>query len=417
MTQHLKSPRERTLRERDSREFQRLMLLIATLVRHPGVGYQTLDPSENYHSGKDHNALTEVQERVRELAATLALGWPAEYPSIATLRKDITTLRDYKILDRHVYRWGYYLGTGVMSPDELKIAFDALRSRALYQGDPRIRQVYHQLDRRLQGFTLGSRADFLYPVWEQLDRSINYTDPEEMMERGKYRQTLYEKIDTLEQAIVRGEVIEIARPIDPYQKKFTGPFPIYPLQLIYRDIGWYLLYETYPDGCLAIGRLNRFAGHCRILPEPSRSLEEQRHSLNNAHKLIKNGWGLNLGDLAAQKLELAAQLTLITVKVRFFHPVSYFIREGEARHPRQQLTNPQIDPQTKILNSIDYHIALPSRSLEEFLWWVQRYLEQAQILSPPEMAEKHRRSAQMLVDRYSPPTDDNHSKKFIPPET
>jgi hypothetical protein len=33
------------------------------------------------------------------------------------------------------------------------------------------------------------------------------------------------------------------------------------------------------------------------------------------------------------------------------------------------------------------------------------------------MAEKHRRSAQMLVDRYSPPTDDNHSKKFIPPET
>ncbi|WP_262382202.1 hypothetical protein [Microcystis aeruginosa] len=129
MTQHPKSPRERTLRERDSREFQRLMLLIATLVRHPGVGYQTLDPSENYHSGKDHNALTEVQERVRELAATLALGWPAEYPSIATLRKDITTLRDYKILDRHIYRWGYYLGTGVMSPDELKIAFDALRSR------------------------------------------------------------------------------------------------------------------------------------------------------------------------------------------------------------------------------------------------------------------------------------------------
>ena len=53
------------------------MLLIATLVRHPGVGYQTLDPSENYHSGKEHNALTEVQERVRELAATLALALPA----------------------------------------------------------------------------------------------------------------------------------------------------------------------------------------------------------------------------------------------------------------------------------------------------------------------------------------------------
>lgn len=402
---------------RDSRTFQRLMLLIATLVKYPGVGYQKLDSSENLRSGKHHDALAEVQQRVRELAATLAFGWPVEYPSIPTLRKDLKTLQDYQILDRRMYRWGYYLGTGVMSPDELKIAFDALRSRAVYQGDPRIRHIYGQLQRRLQGFTLESPTDFLYPVREQLDRSIDYTDPDEMMAKRKYRQNLYEKIDILENAIVQGQAIEVARLIDPYQQKFTGLFPIYPLQLIYRDIAWYLVYETYPDGCLAIGRLNRFAGHCRILQNNHRSLEEQHHSLNNAHKLIRNGWGLNLGDLALQKLELAGQLALVPVKVRFFHPVSYFIQEGEARHPQQKLKNPQIDPQTKILNSIDYHIALPPRSLEEFLWWVQRYLEHACILSPPELTEKHQRSAQTLLDRYSSQKDNNHRKKFMPPET
>jgi hypothetical protein len=367
--------------------------------------------------GKHHDALEEVREQVKKIATHLGLDWPINYPSIPTLRKDLKTLQDYQILDRRMYRWGYYLGTGVMSPNELKIAFDALRSQAIYQGDPRIRQIYRQLQRRMQGFQLDSQADFFYPVRGQLDRPVNYTDPEEMMERGKYHQTLYEKIDDLENAIVQGQVIEIARPVDPYQKKFTGLFPIYPLQLIYRDISWYLLYETYPDGCLAIGRLNRFAAHYRILPENHRILEEQRHSLNNAHKLIRNGWGLNLGDFDHQKQELAAELPLIYLKVRFFHPVSYFIQEGETRHPRQKLKNPRLDPRTKILESIDYHIELPPRSLEEFLWWLQRYLEHAQILSPPELAEKHQRSAQTLVDRYSFQKDNNHRKKSIAQET
>jgi hypothetical protein len=378
------------------------MILIAALVKYPGVGYRTIDPSENSQPGKHHDALEEVQERVKEIATNLALDWPVEYPSIATLRKDIETLRDYQILDRRMYRWGYYLGTGVMSPDELKIAFDALRSQAIYQGDPRIRQIYRQLQRRIQGFQLDSQTDFFYPVRGQLDRSIDYTDPDEMMAKKKYRQTLYEKIDILENAIVQGQAIEVARSIDPYQQKFTGLFPIYPLQLIYRDIAWYLVYETYPDGCLAIGRLNRFAGHCRILRDNHRSLEEQRRSLDNAHKLIRNGWGLNLGDLASQKSELAGQLALIPVKVRFFHPVSYFIQEGETRHPRQKLKNRRHDPGTKILESIDYHIELPPRSLEEFLWWLQRYLEHAQILSPSELAERHYQAARSLVDRYSP---------------
>jgi hypothetical protein len=393
------------------------MILIAALVKYPGVGYRTLDPSENLRLGKHHDALEEVREQVKEIATNLGLDWPIEYPSIPTLRKDLKTLQDYQILDRRMYRWGYYLGTGVMSPDELKIAFDALRSQAIYQGDPRIRQIYRQLQRRMQGFQLDSQTDFFYPVRGQLDRPVNYTDPEEMMERGKYHQTLYEKIDYLENAIVQGQVIEIARPVDPYQKKFTGLFPIYPLQLIYRDISWYLLYETYPDGCLAIGRLNRFAAHYRILPENHRTLEEQRHSLKNAHKLIRNGWGLNLGDLAHQKQELDAELPLISLKVRFFHPVSYFIKEGETRHPRQKLKNPRLDPRTKILESIDYHIELPPRSLEEFLWWLQRYLEHAQILSPSELAEKHQRSAQTLVDRYSSQKDNNHRKKSIAQET
>jgi len=42
-----------------------------------------------------------------------------------TLRKDLETLRRYGILDRQMYRWGYYLGTGALRRDELQVAFNA----------------------------------------------------------------------------------------------------------------------------------------------------------------------------------------------------------------------------------------------------------------------------------------------------
>ncbi|MBR8831953.1 MAG: WYL domain-containing protein [Chlorogloea purpurea SAG 13.99] len=382
------------------------MLLIATIVKYPGVGYETLDAGENF-TAKHHEALEQVRHRVRELAAYLALDWPDKYPSIPTLRKDIETLRDYQILDRRMYRWGYYLGTGVMTPQELKIAFDALESQAIYQGDPRIRRVHSGLRRRLKGFEENFPTDFLYPVRQHMDRSIEYTDPEEMMAKGIYRETLYEHIHLIENAIVTGQALEVIRPVDPYQQKFTGILRIYPLQLIYRDIAWYLLYESCDDGCLAVGRLNRFSGYCKPVAEKHRSLEAQRQSLKNAHKLLKNGWGLNLGDVESQKLELEGKLPLVSIKVRFFHPVSYFIQEGEARHQRQKLRNAKIEPQTKKLSSIDYHIDLPPRSLNEFLWWVQRYLEHAKILAPDELVHRHYQSALALIEQYKNTKDNN----------
>jgi hypothetical protein len=230
-----------------------------------------------------------------------------------------------------------------------------------------------------------------------------------MMAKQKYRETLYERIEMIENAIVTGQALEVSRSIDPYQQRFKGTLIIYPLQLIYKDIAWYLAYESCQDGCLALGRFNRFSGHCQVIQYKSRSLDQQRHSLKNVHKLLKNGWGLNLGDLESQKLELEGKSTLVPIKVRFFDPVSYFIQEGQARHPRQKLKNAKLDPKTKKLLSIDYHIDLPERSVNEFLWWVQRYLEYAQILSPSQLAERHYKSALALVEQYKNTKDNNRT--------
>lgn len=131
-----------------------------------------------------------------------------------------------------------------------------------------------------------------------------------------------------------------------------------------------------------------------LIPHDTTHYLLPKKSLNNAYQLLQNGWGLNLGNLQQQQLELAGKLDLVAVKVRFF-PVSAFIAEGELRHPRQI-----IEQKAKYL---DYSIKLPPRSLDEFSFWVNRYLGNALVLSPPELIAKYRQAALSLVQRYQLP--------------
>ena len=91
------------------------------------------------------------------------------------------TLRRYGILDRQMYRWGYYLGTGALRRDELQVAFNALASQAKYQGDPQARQIHRALTKRLRGLDVELNGQLFYPVRQQMNRAIIHTDLEEMM--------------------------------------------------------------------------------------------------------------------------------------------------------------------------------------------------------------------------------------------
>ncbi len=377
--------------------FQRLMLLIATLLQHPGIGCpDVMDDSGKKH----HNALNQVQTSLRELARELNIELPAGYPATPTIRKDLETLRRYGILDRRMYRWGYYLGTGAMSQDELKVAFNALASQAEFQGDPQMKRIYETLSRRLKGLDMELKGKFFYSIRQHLNRAIVYTDPEEMAAKGENRDTLFHQLPVLETAISQGQAIEISRGTDFYGGDRIGIVQVIPLQLIYHDIAWYLLYEYYENGHLAIGRLNRFKNYCKPLNIPPRGLNAQRDSLAKAYQLLENGWGLNLGDSPQQQQELQGELELVKVKVRFYPPVTAFIQEGERRHPKQKITPGAIDINTGKPSYIDYSVPLPPRSLDEFIFWVYRYMDKAQIFAPKELIEKHQQKAQALVGRY-----------------
>ncbi|MUG95565.1 WYL domain-containing protein [Scytonema sp. UIC 10036] len=383
---------------KDPLSFERLMLLIATLLKYPGIGCP--DGMEDLPKNQHHNALTQVQLGLRELANVFGIQLPANYPSTPTLRKDLETLRHYGILDRRMYRWGYYLGTGVMSQEELKVAIDAIASQAKYQGDSQVRRIHETLSKRLRGLDLQLNGEFFYPIRQYLNRAIVHTDPEEMAEKGNNQDTLFHKLPILEQAIIQGQPVEISRSQDLYGTGRVGPIQVLPLQLIYYDIAWYLLYEYCDSGHLAIGRMNRFKNYCKVLNDSGRGTEAQRYSLGKAYELLENGWGLNLGEPNDQQLELQGKLEYVTVKVRFFHPLVAFIQEGELRHPNQEIISSPLDEVTGKVNFVDYIIALPPRSLNEFLFWVYRYMDKAQVLAPPSLVQKHHEAANNLVARF-----------------
>ncbi|MEJ1933683.1 WYL domain-containing protein, partial [Nostoc sp. NIES-2111] len=316
-----------------------------------------------------------------------------------TIQNDLKTLRRYGLLDKRAYRWGYYLGTGAMNREELQVALNALQSQARYQEDPQIVQIYQRLTRRLQG--LNVKHEMFYPVRTQLNRVIVYTDPVEMMAKGKYQSqgTLFEQLDALETAIIKGQAVELYRCRNPYNSKKIGYEQVYPLQLIYADIAWYLLKEDYKNGHLVVSRLDRYSDHFKVLDERDRGADAQWRRLHIAHRLLNAGWGLSLGSREDQQKEIRGELELVKVKVRFFPEVMEFIQEGEKRHPKQEI---ELGPMGKDGKPayVDYVVKLPKRSLEEFCRWVYRFMNNAQFIYPQYLAEQHQKFASALIARY-----------------
>lgn len=371
----------------DRKAFERLMLLIATFLQHPGVG--SADALTT--SKQPHDALAIVKLQLEQVAQQYGIEVNC---SIPTIRKDLVTLRNYGILNKRMYRWGYYLGTGAMTKDELSAALNAMASLAEYQRSPKVMRIYEALVKRLHGFEMRDDHTLLYPVRSQINRSIVLTDLEDMANKQQYRHTLFHCLDLVESAILAGQALEIYRHSDPYEDQ-TGSRNVYPLQILYHDIAWYLLYEYCDNGHLEVGRIDRFTDSCRAISSQTRSIEAQKHSLDIAHKLIMQGWGLHLGNPEEQQLERDGKLQFESFRVRFFAPVIQFIEEGQNRHPHQK-----IDRKGKP-KFIEYQVDLPPRSFNEFSRWVNRFIDNALVLSPQKLVEKHKLAAQNLAKLYT----------------
>lgn len=377
----------------DLPSFERLMILVATLAQHPGIGCLNIsEPPEK----EQQCALEEVRAYMQQVATACGVSLP-EY-SIPTLRKDLECLKRYGILEKRRYRWGYYLSTGIMNWKELQVALNMLESKAKYQQDPTANRVYRTVIQRMRGTE--RQEETLYPVRAQLNGSIVHTDPNELITKARYRHTLFHELETVEQAILNGQALQIHRTRDPYESMGKGNKCVYPLQIIHYTNSWYLLYEQCKDGYLAVERFDRFNDDCKVLETEKRELAAQRESLDEAHKLLRAGWGMYLGQPEEQKLERTGKLDLVTVTARFFDKAVPFILEGDRRHHTQQIAK---GPQARNgeYEYVDYTVKLPPRAFTEFSYWVFKYIGKVRVLSPPELVEHHQQLLQQATDLYS----------------
>ncbi|MEO0685256.1 MAG: WYL domain-containing protein [Cyanobacteria bacterium J06649_11] len=370
---------------------KRLLMLILTLVEHPGIGSPDSAIEE---STEHHDALQVLCDRIHELAQSKNIDFSC---SANTIRKDLGFLRQSGLLSSRMYRWGYFLGQGLMTRSELRTALNALAAQATHQKDPQVRQLYEKLTKRIK--PIDPYGELLYPVRTQLNQSIIYTDSIEMMSDGHYRPTLIHEIEQLEQSILTGEKIQLCHSKSPYSNRPRGYLWVYPLQIIHNNIAWYLLYEHFADQHLAITRLDRFSDHYRKSDSEKRGIAVQQEQLKTAHQLLATGWGLFLGNLKDQKLELQGKLTFIKVIVRFFPPVLRFILEGERRHQSQKIIKGPI--KDSAFSYVDYEVSLPPRSVNEFSRWVYGFMGNAQFIEPKILAQEHHNAAKLILDRYN----------------
>jgi predicted DNA-binding transcriptional regulator YafY len=362
----------------------RLMLLIRTMLEHPGVGH--LEHPEN--DSKHHSALAELQKYLQLVAEQQGVNLKC---SVHTLNKDLAFLRSIGILGEHMYRWGYYLGTGAMNETELTVALNALYSQAEYQRDPLVQEVYAKLAKRLRG--LSSSDKIFYPLRAQLNRSIIETDPLERMARMTGERNLFDCLESLETSILKGQAVELSRKSNPFSGRKYSTFQVWPLQILHYDIAWYLIHQNCDNHHLAISRIDRLEDKCVILKGQTRKLAEQTRNLQLAHELLTQGWGLLLGNPDEQRQELLGQLEFVKIRARFYPRVMSFVAEGSLRHPKQQIEIGPKDPATRQPAYIDYVIELPPRSIREFSFWIYHFMGNVAILSPEWLVEEHRQAA------------------------
>nr|WP_242028552.1 WYL domain-containing protein [Pseudanabaena sp. FACHB-2040] len=221
------------------------------------------------------------------------------------------------------------------------------------------------------------------------------------MSHGSGPRSLFDAIEIVEAAILNGQALELCRRANPYGDKVQSRFQVWPLQLLHYDIAWYLIHQDCDNKHLAISRIDRLSDECFVSKDQRRSLDEQRRSLQQAHSLLENGWGLFLGKPQDQSQELRGKLEPVEIRVRFYPRVMAFIAEGALRHPTQELEEGPIDPTTRRPAFVDYLVKLPKRSVSEFSLWVHRFMGNAQVISPGWLVQEHLEAASRQVAYYT----------------
>jgi predicted kinase len=257
----------------------------------------------------------------------------------ATLRKDLEKLlTPYGFRSRHHnVRHGYCLGTAVLSPPRLRELHQVVRQAAGRLADPSAQDLLAELDERL-GWA-GISADGLPPVRSYARHAV--VDAA-LVRRDSLAAP--RRAEAIEAAIVahRRVLLERYPGMGSFADSPAGELRVWPLQLIFHNVGWYLLFEQdhigQEQGLIRSERLDRLALRS-ALGDLRRSLEEHAAALARLDRLLHYSGGIYFGgDLEQQRAVASSSAqrrsqALVTLRFRCAAWAFAFIREGLQRYP------------------------------------------------------------------------------------
>ncbi len=261
----------------------------------------------------------------------------------ATLRKDVEKLLTpygFRLRNDNV-RHGYALGTALLSASRLREIHGVVSQAAGRLGDPSAQDLLAELEQRLRwgGISPDATAPLRsYANHSVVDAALVRKDSL-AADRHAFRQA-----EAIETAILehRRVVLERFTTVASFPDSPVGELRVWPLQLIFHTIGWYLLYEedavAQPHGLIRSERLDRLAlRHSES--RNRRSEETHRQALARAAQLLHLSGGIYCGDDLAEQLALTGSAAkararqLVTLRFSCEAWAFAFIREGVLRFP------------------------------------------------------------------------------------
>ncbi|WP_338442551.1 AAA family ATPase [Synechococcus elongatus IITB4] len=402
----------------DRHSFERLMKTLRFMIRRP------LTQEDQYQQQAADDPETKLK-RIDILAQQLLdSGILQERGLQAMIRKDIEwVLHPYQIFPEKTMRKGYYLGTGILSHEDLQQIFLLADKQAAGLKNPLDKRTVERFQERLQWARIDPSDQ--YPVRSITGGSI--VSPDLLSSQSLATESNAQQV---EQAIRTGQAIRIGKlsGTGQYDGQLNQEQIVWPLQIVFHTIAWYLACEVAhgeDKGRYFYERLDRLYGGYFV--GTPRSKAEHLRSLKAIQCLQDHSFGLFLGrDRQAQQQFLAKseseRLKAMTLLELHFREDSFrFAAEGTQRFPKGQLkmSLPEgrslgnASPAVRELYSLpkakdpnhpyQMRVLLPDWSLEEITLqnWIKGWGAGVKVIAPLQLRDSIRQHYQEAAALYA----------------
>ena len=344
------------------------------------------------------------------------------------IKKDCEKIvRPYFLKEKKTkYKNGYCIGNAVLTKSQLKDLWFYMEEASRKLGDSKAQSIYSDISKNLKWG--GILSNELHPIRIFANHSIinqNYTNQYSLASVSKTnnkKNKIKLGINDLENAISKGQRIWIERlksSAEYPSTKVDNFYPVWPIQIIFNNIAWYLAFEDIKgssnnNGLIRVERLDRIS-LVKIDSTNIREHEKHKLSLKILNKLMYISGGIYFGENAdLQKSLFLAESEndkkRLFTKVRFRtnHRIYKFMREGLQRYPLNQIkislplsgdnwkiTNKKIftlKPDSKNTHPFPIEILLPSWTVErdiDFQRWLFGFSDGIKIESPLNLKDRH----------------------------